>query len=89
MLGWASRVPLVAPEFDRRVNAGAGMVRATVLARGVVAGSWRLAGSGPRRALDVEWFGRPAARRGLEVEARDVGRFLGLDRIEVPRASSV
>jgi hypothetical protein len=79
MLGWRRRAPLVAAAHDRRVNAGAGMVRATVLARGTVAGTWRLAGGGARRTLEVEWFGRPAAARGLEAEARDVGRFLGVE----------
>jgi hypothetical protein len=79
MLGWRTREPLVAAEHDRRINAGAGMVRATVLARGVVAGTWRLADSGARRALEIDWFGRPAAARGLAAETRDVGRFLGVE----------
>ena len=76
MLGWRRRTPLVPSAHDRRVNAGAGMVRATVLVRGAVAGTWRLGGSGRRRAIEVDWFGRPAAAQALDAEARDVGRFL-------------
>jgi hypothetical protein len=76
MLGWRRRTPLVPAAHDRRVNAGAGMVRATVLVRGAVAGTWRLGGSGRRRAIEVDWFGRPAAAQALDAEARDVGRFL-------------
>jgi len=79
MLGWRRRTPLVPAAHDRRVNAGAGMVRATVLVRGAVAGTWRLAGGGRRRAIEVDWFGRPAAARALDAEARDVARFLGID----------
>jgi hypothetical protein len=79
MLGWRGRAPLVAAAHDRQVNAGAGMVRATVLVRGAVAGTWRLAGGGRRRAIEVDWFGRRASARALDAEARDVGRFLGID----------
>jgi hypothetical protein len=84
MLGWRSREPLVPSEHGTSLLPGSGIVRPTVLARGSVAGTWRLAGSGRRRAIEVDWFGRPAARDQLEREARDISRFLGLDRIGVP-----
>jgi hypothetical protein len=45
-------------------------------------GTWKLAGGGGRRKLDTAWFRRPPARGALAEEARDVGRFLGLE-IEV------
>jgi hypothetical protein len=79
MLGYARREPFVPAAHDARVLPGGGMLRPVVLARGVVAGTWRLAGAGRRRELAVDWFGRPAAPRALVAEARDVGRFLDLE----------
>ena len=68
LLGYRSREPVVAAAHERRVLPGGGILRPTVLARGTAAGTWRLEGSGRRRRLAVEWFGRPAAdpraRRG-------------------------
>jgi hypothetical protein len=80
MLGHRTRSPLVAGDDDRKILPGGGMLRPVVLARGKAAGTWRLDGSGARRrTVVVEWFGRPAARRALEAEAGDVGRFLGVE----------
>jgi hypothetical protein len=79
MLGWRTRAPIVAPADDRHVLPGGGIVRATLLARGRAAATWRLAGSGARRTLDLAPFRRPPARAALSAEATDVGRFLGLD----------
>ena len=79
LLGWRSRDLLLGGADGARLLPGSGMVRPTVLSRGVIAGTWRIAGSGRRRDLDIDWFGRPAARRALEAEARDIGRFLGAE----------
>lgn len=79
MLGHRTREPYVRATDDHHVLPGGGMLRPVVLARGRAAGTWRTAGSGPRRTLAVSWFGRPAAARALAAEARDVGRFLGLE----------
>ena len=79
MLGYRSREPLVASADDRHVLPGGGMVRAVVLGRGAGRGTWRLEGSGRRRRLEIEWFGRPPAAAPLRAEVRDVGRFLGLE----------
>jgi hypothetical protein len=81
MLGWASRDLVLAGDNAKRLLPGSGIIRATVLAKGKVAGTWRLVGSGPRRRLEIDWFGRPASRRGIESEARDVARFLGIDKL--------
>ncbi len=78
MLGYRTRELLVAAEDDKRILPGGGMLRPVVLARGAATATWRLAGAGRRRRLEVDWFGRPAAVRPLATEARDVGRFLGL-----------
>jgi Winged helix DNA-binding domain len=79
MLGWRSRELLLGGRDGARLLPGSGMVRATVLTGGVVAGTWRIAGAARRRAVEIEWFGRPAPHRQLEAEARDVGRFLGVE----------
>jgi hypothetical protein len=79
LLGWRSRELLLGGQDGRRLLPGSGIVRATVLARGLIAGTWRMVGSARHREVEVEWFGRPAARSQLEAEARDVGRFLGVE----------
>ena len=86
MLGWRSRGLLLGGRNAARLLPGSGMVRATVLARGLVTGTWRLTGSGRRREIEIEWFGRRAARRHLEAEARDIARFLGVEAALAPGA---
>ncbi len=79
MLGHRRRELLLDPAHDRRLLRGGGMVRPVVLARGRVAGFWRLSGTGRRRALEVEWLAGRGSRRALELEARDVARFLDIE----------
>lgn len=79
MLGYRTREPLVPAVHDRSVLPGGGILRPVVLARGTAAGTWRLEGSGARRTLAIDWFGRRAAMGPLEAEVRDVGRFLCVD----------
>ena len=79
MLGWRSREPLVAAADDHRILPGGGVVRAAVLTRGRATGTWRLTGSGGRRRLEVEWFGRRPPARALAAEAEDAARFLGVE----------
>ena len=86
MLGWRSRGFLLGGRDGARILPGSGMVRPTVLARGLVTGTWRLAGSGRRRDIEIEWFGRRAARRHLEAEAADIARFLGIEASLAPDA---
>jgi hypothetical protein len=81
LLGWRSRELLLGGHDQSRLLPGSGMISPTVLARGGIAGTWRLSGSGPRRRIEVSWFGRPAARRELHSEVRDVARFLALAEI--------
>ena len=87
MLGYRTREPLLAAEHDKRILPGGGILRPVVLARGVATATWRLAGSGRRRRLELDWFGRPGAARALAAEARDIGRFLGLE-VELAEASA-
>ncbi len=81
MLGWRSRDLMLASENAKRLLPGSGIVKATVLAGGTVGGTWRLAGSGAKRRLEIDWFDRPAARRRIEAEARDIARFLSLPNV--------
>jgi hypothetical protein len=71
MLGLRDRSLVVAPEHERAVAPGGGMILATVLVDGRAAGTWKAGEvsllaplSGPQR-------------RALDAELRDVERFLG------------
>lgn len=79
LLGWRTREPLVAASHDGHVLPGGGVVKATLLARGRAAATWRVAGSGKRRRLELEPFARLPAAAALRAEVADVGRFLGLE----------
>jgi hypothetical protein len=82
LLGYADRRGLVPDARARRVNAGGGLVRPTVLVDGAVVGTWRLrpapARSGAPAAVEVAPFAPGAvAVPALQAEVDDVGRFLG------------
>jgi hypothetical protein len=85
MLGWRRRAPLLRGEHERLLLPGGGMIRPTVLVAGAVAGTWRLAGAGRRRRLEIAWFGRPSGGRALAAEADDLARFLGIDAVQFPQ----
>ena len=74
MLGYRTRVPLVAAEDDRHVLPGGGMLRPVVMIDGRAAGTWGL--GGPRRTVTIDWFRRPA-------EAAEVLAGLGAERLSV------
>jgi hypothetical protein len=78
LLGWRSRRLLLGRHDQARLLPGSGMISPTILARGAIAGTWRLTGAGSRRRLEINWFGRPAAGGPVEAEAHDVARFLAL-----------
>ena len=79
MLGWADRGWLLDPRHASRAVPGGGIIRAVVAAGGRAVGSWKLTGSGRRRRLECDWFGRRPAAAALAEEAADIGRFLGLE----------
>jgi hypothetical protein len=87
MLGHRRRELLLDPAHDHRLLRGGGMVRPVILARGKVAGFWRLKGTGRRRTLEAEWLAGTGSRRALDAEARDVARFLELE-LTVEEAAS-
>jgi winged helix DNA-binding protein len=83
LLGYADRTPVVSARHARRVNAGGGMVRPTVLTDEGVVGTWRLRrGRDGTPLVDVDAFGRlgPGVREDLEREVGAVTRFVRSDR---------
>jgi DNA glycosylase AlkZ-like len=81
LLGWRSRQLLLGGHDQQRLLPGSGIVSPIVLARGGIAGTWRLGGSGARRRVEITWFGRPAAKRALQAEAKAIGTFLHLPSV--------
>jgi hypothetical protein len=81
LLGWRGRDLVLDPRHARRIQAGGGWIHPAVVVDGRVAGTWRARRAGGRLAVTVEPFGRlPAGTRpGLEAEAADLGRFLGVE----------
>ncbi|GAA3451125.1 winged helix DNA-binding domain-containing protein [Dactylosporangium matsuzakiense] len=78
LLGYRDRSFVLAPEHAGLVNRGGGMIAATMLADGRVAGVWQRSG----RKVVLQPFGGRAslsarAREELEVEVTDLSRFLG------------
>jgi hypothetical protein len=84
LLGYADRAAVLDPAHARRVNAGGGWLHPCVVHGGRVVGTWRLDRAGGGVAVDLFDAGTGAApdaagRRALAAEARDVGRFLGVE----------
>ncbi|WP_225755727.1 winged helix DNA-binding domain-containing protein [Actinotalea sp. Marseille-Q4924] len=72
VLGYADRSVTVAPEHaDRIVPGGNGVFRPTVLHDGRAVGVWRVVGSGKRRRVEAEPFGRWP--RGVAAEVERLG----------------
>jgi hypothetical protein len=80
LLGYAGRGLAVDDKSARRVHPGGGIIRAAVAVDGRVVGLWKSAAQRDGLKLSVECFEPLAtgALAGLEAEAADVGRFLGL-----------
>ena len=76
VLGHADRSRIVPEEHRRHVFPGGGVVRATILVDGFVAGVWKLSKAG---AITIEPFARLRARDrdALGAEAEDLLRFAG------------
>jgi hypothetical protein len=77
MLGYRTRVPLVAAEDDRIILPGGGMLRSAVLIDGLAAGTWTVTTKGQRRCVTIVWFRRPAESLELRAEQFSVESFLG------------
>jgi winged helix DNA-binding protein len=79
LLGYADRSPIVPPQHAKKVNAGGGLIRPTMLADGRVVGTWAYRRQRNADRIEVD----PVRRLGPEDvaavgrEVLDVGRFLG------------
>jgi hypothetical protein len=78
LLGYRDREIAVAPEHAKRVNAGGGMIRPTVVVDGRVRGTWTSRRRGGSLEVVVEPFDDlpDDARAGLAEEVSDLSRFL-------------
>jgi hypothetical protein len=72
VLGYKQRA--VDPAFARKVNAGGGMIRPTVVVGGRIAGTWRKHSG----QIDIEPF-EPLDEQALAAEVADLARFQGHD----------
>jgi hypothetical protein len=81
LLGYARRDLAVSASFARRIQAGGGWLHPSVVVDGRVVGTWRPQRTAGGLALTVEAFeALPRdVRPHLEAEAKDIGRFLGLN----------
>jgi hypothetical protein len=72
------RNPTIPPQYEKRINAGGGIIHPVVLVDGLAVGVWRLNRGQRRLELIVEPFEPlpPAVLPGLESEAADLERFL-------------
>jgi hypothetical protein len=78
LLGYQSRDLTIPEPFERRLNAGGGILHPVVLVDGLAVAAWRLNRRAARLKLAVEPFTElpPAVLPGLESEAADFSRFL-------------
>jgi hypothetical protein len=83
LLGYADRTLFVPTRYARRVNAGGGMIRPTILTDDGVVGTWSLHRDRDRSArVEVDPFARlaPDVRDGIDREALSIVRFVGSNR---------
>jgi len=86
LLGYQKRDLAVSPQFAKRINAGGGIVHSTVLVDGRIVGTWKSKREKNHLVVIVEPFEQlaPEIYIGLEAEAEDIARFLGVKvRLEV------
>jgi hypothetical protein len=81
LLGYQKRDLAVPSQYAKRVNAGGGIVHATVLVDGRTVGTWKSKREKNQLVVMVEPFDRlvPEIYKGLEAEVEDIGRFLGVN----------
>jgi hypothetical protein len=79
LLGTRDRDLVIAPSHTKRIFPGGGLLRPAVLLDGRAVGTWRVRRGPEGIEVIVEVFERlpVAARRALESEVEDLGRFLG------------
>ena len=86
LLGYQKRDLTVPSQYAKRINAGGGIVHATVLVDGCIVGTWKSKREKNYFVVLVEAFEQlaPEVYEGLEAEAEDMARFSGVNvRLEV------
>lgn len=83
LLGYRSRDLVVLPQYARRINAGGGMVHPTLIVDGQAMGTWKIKRQKSSMDVVLEPFEAldPEVQPGLEAEALDIARFLGMPAI--------
>jgi len=80
LLGYRNRDMVVATQYAKRINAGGGMIHPALLVNGRAVGTWKSTRRKKQLDIVVEPFERLATgvQPGLEAEAADIARFLGI-----------
>jgi hypothetical protein len=80
LLGYQKRDLSVPPQYANRINAGGGLINATVLVDGRAVGTWKNKLQKSQLDVPVEPFDQFASEilPGLEAEVKDIARFLGV-----------
>jgi len=78
LLGYRNRDLVVAPEYAKRINAGGGIVHATVIADGYAVGLWKTRKQKHGLLIAIEPFEKFTSdvMDGIAMEAGDLARFL-------------
>jgi winged helix DNA-binding protein len=79
LLGWKDRAPTASNSDWKSINRGGGWLRPVVLVDGRAAATWRTERTADGVRVEVAPFSRraPGLRRGVAIEAKDLGSFLG------------
>lgn len=80
LLGYKNRDLAVSPQHTKRINAGGGLLRPTLLVDGRIMGTWKMKRHKNHLDIEVESFDQltPEILAGLEAEITDIARFLGV-----------
>ena len=78
-LGYVDREFAIAPEFEKRVNPGGGIVRPSIVVDGACVATWSSKRCGKRLAVTIEPFEplAPEIEEAIAAEVADIGRFEG------------
>lgn len=84
MVGYRRREHALSPELDAEVNAGGGMIHATIVRDGEVIGTWRWRLKGDRIEIELRPFDPHAGGEAeLRAEVEGIGRFTGREAVVV------
>lgn len=80
LLGYANRNLIVAPQYQKHINSGGGMIHQALLVDGRARGTWSTKRRKDHLEVIMDPFGTlaPDIRAGIEMEVEDLARFLGV-----------